>query len=91
MTTAHNMCVILWLVDAWMLDWQADGKYREECTFEEANGWLIDVGALHQYHKDLLNGHQNASTQSAARSPKIGSMPTTAAGLTAAELEAMLE
>ena len=84
MTTAHNMCVILWLVDAWMLDWQADGKYREECTFEEANGWLMDAWELHQYHKDLLNGH--------SRSPKIGFwMPTTAAVLTDAELEAMLE
>ena len=86
MTPAHKMCLIISLVDT--SDWQADGKYREECTTEEAMRWLCDVGALYQYHKILLNGHQNASTQSAA----VGSMPTTdAAGLTDAELEAMLE
>ena len=80
------MCLSISHVDT--SDWQADGKYREECTTEEAMRWLCDVGALYQYHKILLNGHQNASTQSAA----VGSMPTTdAAGLTDAELEAMLE
>ena len=56
-------------------------------VLQKKQGGGYDVGALYQYHKILLNGHQNISTQSAA----VGSMPTDAAGLTDAELEAMLE